>query len=143
MIAIDRNRLHEDTGEPIRPAKGWFDRATGSRHTGPPGEFKEGLYGDPEVRACLLELFHYKCAYCESRIEKCEVEHYRPKGRVDGSAHPGYYWLAYEWENLYPSCESCNKTFKEKGVFGDHRLGASKTPDAFLRAWTSREKLEP
>lgn len=55
MIAVDRNRVHEDTGEPIRPAKEWFERAKAAQHTVRPAEFNEGLYGDPEVRASLLE----------------------------------------------------------------------------------------
>jgi len=29
--------------------------------------------------------------------------------RVD---HPGYYWLAYEWSNLLPSCSRCNRLTK-------------------------------
>ena len=51
-----------------------------------------------------------------------EAEHYRPKNavttEVDGKAvkvtqanglpHPGYYWLAYDWRNLLPSCQVCN-----------------------------------
>jgi hypothetical protein len=23
--------------------------------------------------------------------------------------HPGYYWLAYEWKNLFPACIDCNR----------------------------------
>jgi hypothetical protein len=23
--------------------------------------------------------------------------------------HPGYYWLAYDWDNLLPSCQLCNE----------------------------------
>lgn len=72
--------------------------------------------------------FHGKCAYCEQAItnphnQPGDVEHFRPKGRVtnedgtpvvvrdDGGAreHPGYYWLAYDWRNLLPSCNGCNR----------------------------------
>lgn len=57
--------------------------------------------------------YKYKCAYCES-IEALDVEHYRPKGRIDNINgvelyNPGYYWLAYEWSNLIPSCIKCNR----------------------------------
>jgi hypothetical protein len=71
----------------------------------------------------LNKFYHYKCAYCE-RIYKLDVEHYRPKGEVTDEnfdivyvtdatgtliAHPGYYWLCYEWSNLIPSCITCNR----------------------------------
>lgn len=71
----------------------------------------------------LNKWYLYKCAYCE-RIYKLDVEHYRPKGEVrdlnnqivnisgpNGAnvAHPGYYWLCYEWSNLLPACISCNR----------------------------------
>lgn len=77
--------------------------------------------------AFLERLFHKKCAYCESsygQLHPVEVEHYRPKGRVMGDdgnpvevdhpvkghiRHPGYYWLAYDWANLFPSCIDCNR----------------------------------
>ena len=74
----------------------------------------------------LLRLSNEKCAYCESVITSNhpgDVEHYRPKGRIrdkdgkivmvqlDGKEvpHPGYWWLAYEWSNMLPSCIDCNR----------------------------------
>lgn len=75
----------------------------------------------------LLAAFADKCAYCESVISASQpgdVEHYRPKNRVTDDSltplkanydgwgeidHPGYFWLAYEWENLLPSCAECNR----------------------------------
>src|SRR4051812_22350680 len=74
----------------------------------------------------LDKLFGGKCAYCEVIIEAShptEVEHYRPKGAVKDEEeevvtiqtpngaedHPGYWWLAYEWNNLLPSCIDCNR----------------------------------
>ncbi len=70
--------------------------------------------------------FYEKCAYCESKNSlnsPTYVEHYRPKGRVrdlhntivyvpdangNQTPHPGYYWLAYNWVNLLPTCWTCN-----------------------------------
>ena len=73
--------------------------------------FNQKLWG--EMKWHLFELFHAKCAYCESKplaTESGDVEHYRPKGKVDeDESHPGYYWLAYDETNLLPSCESCNR----------------------------------
>ncbi|WP_199084350.1 hypothetical protein [Bosea sp. ASV33] len=75
----------------------------------------------------LIALFDEKCAYCETNItsnQPGDVEHYRPKGRVvdenlkpvpfthptrGAMDHPGYYWLAYDWDNLLPSCTDCNR----------------------------------
>jgi hypothetical protein len=83
-------------------------------------------------------IFHGKCAYCETHIEGFlgDAEHFRPKGRVsvkseDGDtkiimvvdenneeiAHPGYFWLAYNWKNLLPSCELCNRYGGKKDLF--------------------------
>ncbi|WP_314961798.1 hypothetical protein [Bradyrhizobium cosmicum] len=63
------------------------------------------------VKKRLEELFHGKCAYCESLYASqapVDVEHYRPKGRVkDEHAHPGYWWLASEWTNLLPASITC------------------------------------
>ncbi len=71
--------------------------------------------------------FHGKCAYCESKIyanQHCDIDHFRPKAglkddktgkpikcQVGGNTqdHPGYYWLAYDWMNLLPSCVLCNQ----------------------------------
>ncbi len=62
-----------------------------------------------EVRDKLVDIYHGKCAYCESKEFKPEVEHYRPKKRVkEDDSHLGYYWLCYEWSNLLPSCRYCN-----------------------------------
>jgi len=57
-----------------------------------------------------------KCNYCESKIEHAatlQVEHYRPKGKVDSGENdhielPGYYWLGLEWTNLLLACPKCN-----------------------------------
>jgi hypothetical protein len=78
-------------------------------------------------------LFHNRCAYCETGMIGFwgDAEHHRPKGRVsstntDGDSivgeavveidgekvaipHPGYFWLAYNWRNLIPSCQWCNQ----------------------------------
>src|SRR5712691_15858 len=76
--------------------------------------------------------FHGKCAYCESFIaadQPGDLDHFRPKGKVTNSdhqsimiqdeqghamPHPGYYWLAYDWRNLLPSCEDCNRPSTQK-----------------------------
>jgi hypothetical protein len=92
--------------------------------------------------------FYDKCAYCESLITATnygDVEHFRPKAEItdeknkkiflvdhqghqimdqDGKPkkHPGYYWLAYDWQNLLISCGICNRPNKKNRfpVIGRH-----------------------
>lgn len=70
-------------------------------------------YKADDVKLALHQLFHGKCAYCESRIsgtQPTDIEHYRPKGGVqENEDHPGYWWLAMDWRNLLPSCIDCNR----------------------------------
>lgn len=76
------------------------------------GSFSFAAYKGDDVRHALVTLFHGKCAYCESRYDTTapvDIEHFRPKGAVEGIDHPGYWWLAAEWTNLLPSCIDCNR----------------------------------
>jgi uncharacterized protein (TIGR02646 family) len=70
--------------------------------------FKKSCYNH-SIRKDLLILYNGKCAYCETKIEvgsnTC-VDHYRPKSI--------YYWLAYEWSNLLPTCDKCNTKKSDK-----------------------------
>ena len=84
------------------------------------------VYAHNDVRAALEALTSMKCAYCEVSLVRFDwdVEHYRPKGRVKERAdHPGYYWLAYCWQNLLPSCTFCNQNRKERRTFDDPTPG--------------------
>lgn len=92
--------------------------------------FKSSLY--KRMRQVIFDAFYGKCAYCEAKFiltETGDVEHFRPKGsltdehdrRVQLSSrgriigpHPGYYWLAYDWRNLLPSCSKCNRPSKTR-----------------------------
>jgi hypothetical protein len=69
----------------------------------------------------LITLFNHKCAYCEFNFEINEVgeiDHYRPKKHVAAApGHPGYYWLAFDPENLLISCSNCNKWGGKKDQF--------------------------
>jgi uncharacterized protein (TIGR02646 family) len=80
-------------------------------------------------KAVLEQVFSGKCVYCESPIkanQPGDVEHYRPKGALtnedgspvidpQGNPHPGYWWLAYDWENLLLACKLCNSRGSEYG----------------------------
>jgi uncharacterized protein (TIGR02646 family) len=130
MIRIERERT-DASGVPIQPDAPWrqaADRATaqaiseGGRHRVNPG-----VYSNPHVRAVLEELFHDKCAYCETKIAggaEWDVDHFRPKGSVaENASHPGYYWLAYTWRNLYPACKLCNQRRRDPPRWRDRRWG--------------------
>ncbi|MFB9053994.1 hypothetical protein ACFFVB_12980 [Formosa undariae] len=84
--------------------------------------FKNSIYGDTTVKEQLKSDQHNKCCYCESKFttnSPGDVEHFRPKGRykipgVPGYKKPGYYWLVYDWNNLFFSCEVCNREYKKE-----------------------------
>lgn len=83
-------------------------------------EFNSKLYGHADVKDRLIKLQSYKCCFCESKIGHIsygDVEHFRPKGgwiQADEQLNkPGYFWLAYNWENLLLSCQLCNQRFKK------------------------------
>ena len=85
--------------------------------------------------------FFGTCAYCETPItdyQHGDLDHFRPKAGVTHEndevvhlldprgeisrddqgkpiPHPGYYWLAYDWENLLPSCIRCNQPSTLRG----------------------------
>ena len=67
----------------------------------------------PDIRAALDEMFRGKCAYCEQPLDSPEWELHRPPKNARGfkvEASPEHYWwLAYEWENMYLSCPVCNR----------------------------------
>lgn len=111
----------------------WRDRADRAREKAiraynegrRPIKFNEAIWA--ELKWHLFDLFYGKCAYCESKplaVTTGDVEHYRPKAKVTSDAnwpgdpdHPGYYWLAYDINNLLPSCESCNRNFGKMNRF--------------------------
>ena len=83
--------------------------------------FDSNVYGHKTVKAALRKAQHDKCCFCESKVTHIsygDVEHFRPKAGVRQRPgvpmeKPGYYWLAYEWSNLFFSCQLCNQRYKE------------------------------
>ncbi|AXG70968.1 AAA domain, putative AbiEii toxin, type IV TA system [Kordia sp. SMS9] len=100
----------------LEEAKAFFEYAEHSRGQ---RRFRFKNYLDRSIRKTLQELFHGKCAYCESSIMTTfagDLEHYRPKGGVaESSDHTGYWWLVNDWDNLLISCRNCN--VKKKNHF--------------------------
>jgi energy-coupling factor transporter ATP-binding protein EcfA2 len=98
-----------------------------------------------EIKHVLFTLFHEKCAFCESRFpgDPGDVDMFRPKFgaiNLDTQKSPDHYWwLSYEWENLYLSCRKCNyaKGSKfpvrgERGPIGASVAKLRKLEDALL-----------
>jgi uncharacterized protein (TIGR02646 family) len=57
-----------------------------------------------------------KCCYCERRRDmnrESDIDHFRPKAEVTMAPdHKGYWWLAYDWNNLLFCCRYCNQSYK-------------------------------
>lgn len=101
--------------------------------------FSFARYKETSVKNALEKLFYGKCAYCESfyaGLQPVDVEHYRPKGEVEGVfGHPGYWWLAMEWSNLLPSCIDCNRRRNQKTPKpGEDRMVALRADGDFDRS---------
>jgi uncharacterized protein (TIGR02646 family) len=80
-------------------------------------------YNTTEVRTLLIKKQHNKCCFSEAKFvgDYSDVEHFRPKGRIDEypsniSSYPGYYWLAYDWENLF-LCKTRPNTSQKRNYF--------------------------
>ena len=79
------------------------------------------IYAHSDVKNALKKDNPFcKCAYCERHLngDPGEVEHYRPKGGYINPATgklvtPGYWWLAYSWDNMLLSCSACNRSYKK------------------------------
>ncbi len=105
--------LHNLTPEQWRAHR---DRAEGELRNLAPGQtysdiFKKYSYLWSAVKECYRGTSHEKCWYCETKTGRIrgDIDHYRPKGKVtENPAHPGYWWLAFDWRNWRFSCELCN-----------------------------------
>jgi uncharacterized protein (TIGR02646 family) len=64
------------------------------------------------LRAEFSAATHGKCWYveCKNPGTDDDIDHFRPKlGVKEEPAHPGYYWLAFDWTNLRLSCHRANR----------------------------------
>jgi uncharacterized protein (TIGR02646 family) len=113
--AILTNKGKEQTRKDCRA----FKRAPNKYLSGDK-EFQDfKYYSRPSVKKALMKSHANKCCYCEQwrRQSELAVEHFRPRTAVKQTKagdriYPGYFWLAYAWDNLYLSCAECNGRFK-------------------------------
>ena len=117
MIKIEREASPEDTildrekKEELKKLKELVEKGELTSKS-----FNSRLWLDDAVKGFLYNSQHGKCCYCERQRDQREmdVEHFRPKAQVEeDSKHPGYWWLAYEWDNLLISCKTCNQKYKK------------------------------
>jgi uncharacterized protein (TIGR02646 family) len=101
-------------------------------------EFFPLIYAHKSVKQTLIALQHGKCCFCDRLIGiDGDVEHFRPKQAYKHGKslqRPGYYWLAYEWDNLYLSCPACNQRHKQN-------LFPLENPTA--RATNHKQRIDP
>src|SRR4051812_48746150 len=68
-----------------------------------------------ELTKALADLFHQKCAYCERKVDPARqvIDHYRPQRSTVGQNGETYlhhyWWLSFDWTNLYLCCPDCDK----------------------------------
>ena len=82
--------------------------------------FDTKIYGHQTVKDALIQVQHDKCCFCEAQVSHTshgDIEHFRPKGGYQQSddeplLRPGYYWLAYDFSNLFFACQKCNEVYK-------------------------------
>jgi uncharacterized protein (TIGR02646 family) len=121
MIHLDRSRVPVPEILRGKHARAAFEEAAAFFRT-PAGSRAQERFAWPplsahrEVRAALSALSHDKCAFCESKLERAssfDVEPFRPRVNalsLVGERSPDHYWwLAFDWRNLYPSCPACNR----------------------------------
>ena len=111
--------------------KRWGERQTRldcAAHDACPNDYRSGkkrfqkrdYYSTKTVKDVLVSIHNGKCCYCERKLwpSYLHVEHFRPRSGVRQALDqksdelPGYYWLAYRWENLLLACLDCNSRFK-------------------------------
>ena len=81
-----------------------------------------------KVKKSFGKISRKKCWYCESYEKRSHmaIDHFRPKNSVEECQdHPGYWWLAFEWQNYRYCCTLCNNLKKdeatgETGGKGEH-----------------------
>lgn len=84
-------------------------------------KFSSKIYGHKTVKTALKTAQHDKCCFCEAKVAHIshgDVEHFRPKAGFKIQlktkiTKPGYFWLAYDFSNLYFSCQICNQSYKK------------------------------
>jgi energy-coupling factor transporter ATP-binding protein EcfA2 len=145
MIHIDRSSVRPPTELSVgaidsirKSVEEFFDRPRETR-------LQETFEFDPfwqikPIAHAVNELFHFKCAFCELPCRDPgigAVDQFRPRSGavgLKGEVDPDHYWwLAYEWRNLYLVCSYCSRNKGNRfPVSGSRALAHS--------AWTTVDR---
>lgn len=124
MISVDKGpapeALVKKGTELVKVHKEEFDRHKDDYLAGKPFDIKD-IYKMPIVKKTLSLKQYNKCCFSEAKFiggDYPHVDHFRPKKRIDilqtgEKLFPGYYWLAYDWENLFLCKELINCSYKK------------------------------
>jgi uncharacterized protein (TIGR02646 family) len=118
MIRIKRADIPESlNSDKVRKSQEKIQEIIESRRKPKSTEF-DAHWGADDVRLMLWDMQHGKCCYCERKRDvkrESDIEHFRPKAEISEihKSEPGYWWLAYEWTNLFFSCRTCNQDYKK------------------------------
>ncbi len=108
-------------------AKTRYDRINNAAYLADQVDYNNGTkkftftsaYKSDDVKAALNTVQNGKCCFSEAKFvnDDAHVEHFRPKGYVEDKAtgvisYPGYYWLAYDWTNLFYCKSRTNSSIK-------------------------------
>ncbi len=108
--------------EELTPPPGWSEearRALGRVRCAPSDQRADVIAKNSKVwrklKARLKKLSNGKCWYCEEKTAHGDVDHFRPKNKVDEAPdHDGYWWKAFDLYNFRYSCPLCNRLNKEE-----------------------------
>jgi uncharacterized protein (TIGR02646 family) len=146
MIHVDRSRVPKPSVLKSRRVAQESKKAWQFYSRPAPERSQERFEWTPlwrEVYEDLAGLFLGKCAFCESPLvsQQVLVDHLRPKAQavnLDGLVSADHYWwLAYEWTNLYPMCERCSQMKGSRFPVRGPRAG----PEAIGEALLAEEPL--
>ena len=142
MIHVDRSRMPAPPVLRSHPAQEARDEAqaffgiSDSLRAQERFQFRSRIW--IEAKGALVDLFSGKCAFCESRVSASgfDVEHFRPKSgalNFDGRVDPAHYWwLTYQWDNLYLACAVCNRSKGSRFPVGAPRASSGTFGDELL-----------
>jgi uncharacterized protein (TIGR02646 family) len=143
VIRVDRSAiasppsLEDPLARPAREAAKAFYGTPFKERSQRVHTFDAEVYAAEDVRLALRELFSRKCAYCETPVgDRGEIDHFRPRFgalNADGAFSPDHYWwLAYEWENLYLACAMCARVKGPRFPVGARRARPTAQGEALM-----------
>lgn len=107
--------------------KEWQEKYEQKLAANPKARPDASKYGHKDIRQQLNSCSFNKCFYCESLLVGAprEVDHY-----VEVSIDPS---LAYDWNNLYLSCNSCNDKLDHNSIPVNEVLNPCMDSDAEIQ----------